>query len=205
MEDHRSRPLRRAGLDPDPVLQFERWFADVREAGAFEPEAMALATATSGGEPSARMVLLKGFDRRGFRFFTGYLSRKARELDSNPHAALLFHWPGVGRQVRIEGRVERATAEETAEYVRSRSRASQLSALASRQGEVILDRAELEARVAALDDRYSGEELPLPEEWGGYVLVPSAFEFWQHREHRLHDRFRYREAADGWEIERLSP
>lgn len=192
-------------LDRDPVRQFERWFADARAAGVFEPEAMALATATRAGEPSARMVLLKGFDERGFRFFTGHLSRKAVELDDNPRGALLFHWPGPGRQVRIEGRVQRLPRDETAAYVRTRSRASQLGALASRQSEVLADRAELEARVAALDERHAGEELPLPEDWGGYRLEPSAFEFWQHRDHRLHDRFRYRAADGGWELERLSP
>jgi pyridoxamine 5'-phosphate oxidase len=187
------------------MRQFERWFADAREAGAFEPEAMTLATATGAGEPSARMVLLKGVDERGFRFFTSYASRKGRELDQNPRAALLFHWQVVGRQVRVEGSVERLSARETETYVRSRSRASQLSALASRQSEVIPDREELEARVAALDERHVGEELPLPQDWGGYLLAPSSFELWQHRDHRLHDRFRYRAAAGGWEIERLSP
>lgn len=205
MEDRRSRPLRRADLDADPLRQFERWFADARDADAFEPEAMALATATAEGEPSARMVLLKGVDERGFRFFTGYASRKARELDGNPRAALLFHWPVVGRQVRVEGRVQRLPAAETEAYVRSRSRASQLSALASRQSEVIADREELEAGVAALEQLHAGAELPLPADWGGYLLAPSSYELWQHREHRLHDRFRYRQTPDGWVIERLSP
>ncbi len=191
--------LRRRDLDPDPLAQFVAWF---REAGVPVPEAMALATATPDGRPSARMVLLKGFDERGFVFFTSYTSRKGRELDANPHAALLFHWHEPGRQVRIEGAASKVPAEESAAYFRSRPRLSRLSAIASAQSEPVAARAELEARVAALEGEL---DPPRPAEWGGYVLEPDAYEFWQHRDDRLHDRFRYEREAGGWRIERLQP
>jgi pyridoxamine 5'-phosphate oxidase len=167
---------------------------------------MALATATLDGAPSARMVLLKGFDERGFTFFTSYESRKAAELHENPRAALLFHWKEAGRQVRIEGLVSRIEPEESAAYVRSRARESQLSALASPQSRAIESREELEALVGDLAERYEGSELPLPDNWGGFRLEPQVYEFWQHREHRLHDRLRYtQEPSRGWAIERLAP
>jgi pyridoxamine 5'-phosphate oxidase len=166
---------------------------------------MALATAAADGAPSVRMVLMKGYDERGFAFFTNYDGRKARELAANPQAALLFHWEHFGRQIRIEGRVERVPREETAAYVRTRPRGSQLSALASPQSQVVESREVLEARVAELAARYADAELPIPERWGGYRLVPRAFEFWQHRRDRLHDRFRYLPDGEGWRIERLAP
>ncbi len=200
-----DRPLDESGVDADPLCQFERWLAEAAEAGTFEPEAMALATATPAGAPSARMVLLKGFDRHGFRFFSAQESRKGRELEANPAAALLFHWPQLGRQVRIEGPVSRVPRAETEAYVRSRSRASQLSALASHQSEPVESRSELERRVRELDERHAGAELPVPEHWGGFRLEPELYELWQHREHRLHDRLRYRRSATGWELERLQP
>ncbi len=187
--------LRRAELDPDPLAQFAVWFAG-------QPTAMALATATPDGRPSVRMVLLKGFDERGFVFFSSYSSRKALELAANPQAALLFHWHELGRQVRIEGAVSRTRAEESDAYFRSRPLGSRLSAIASDQSEPVAARAELEARVAAL----RGElDPPRPEDWGGYVLAPIAFEFWQHRDDRLHDRFRYERDGGSWRIERLQP
>jgi pyridoxamine 5'-phosphate oxidase len=198
--------LREQDVDPDPLLQFRAWFEEAREAGVFEPEAVALATATPDGAPSARMVLLKGFDERGFRFFTSYESRKGSELEANPRAALLFHWKELGRQVRIEGSVERLPPEESAEYARSRSRASRLSALASPQSRVVASREELEALVAQAEERHRDGEVPIPAHWGGYVLLPRVYELWQHREHRLHDRLRYRpEQGVGWVVERLGP
>jgi pyridoxamine 5'-phosphate oxidase len=192
-------------VDPDPLHQFTAWFDEARAAGVFEPEAMALATATPEGAPSARMVLLKGFDERGFVFFTNYGSRKAHELESNPQAALLFHWKEIGRQVRIEGSVERVSAEETTAYVRTRGRASQLGALASPQSREIGSREELEALVADVDQRH-GAELPIPDSWGGYRLDPQVYELWQHGEARLHDRLRYRRDSGGeWVVSRLAP
>jgi pyridoxamine 5'-phosphate oxidase len=191
--------LRRRDLDLDPLAQFAAWF---REAGVPVPEAMALATATPDGRPSARMVLLKGFDERGFVFFTSYASRKGRELDANPHAALLFHWHEPGRQVRIEGAASKVPVEESDAYFRSRPLLSRLSAIASAQSEPVAARAELETRVAALEGELDPSR---PAEWGGYVLEPDAYEFWQHRDDRLHDRFRYEPEGAGWRIERLQP
>jgi pyridoxamine 5'-phosphate oxidase len=194
--------LRRSDLEPDPLAQFAAWFGAAGEAGVAVPEAMALATAAPDGAPSARMVLLKGFDARGFVFFTSYGSRKARDLAANPRAALLFHWQSLGRQVRIEGTVSRVPAEESDAYFRTRPLRSRLSAIASDQSEPVAERAVLEARVAALE---GDGDPPRPEEWGGYALDPAAYEFWQHRDDRLHDRFRYEREPGGWRIERLQP
>jgi pyridoxamine 5'-phosphate oxidase len=199
------RPLLERDADPDPLRMFLAWFAEARDSGMELPEAVALATATPNGAPSARMVLLKGADERGLLVFTSYLSRKSRELEANPRAALLFHWQALGRQVRVEGAVERCSREETERYVRSRPPASQISALASRQSEPIESRDVLEARVAELSARYADEEPPVPDDWGGYRLVPEEWEFWHHREDRLHDRLRYRPAPGGWTVERLAP
>jgi pyridoxamine 5'-phosphate oxidase len=203
MSDH-TTPLLEEELDADPLRQFESWIAAAADA-VREPEAMALATATALGEPSSRMVLLKKFDDRGFVFFSNYASRKGRELEANPRAALLFHWEPLGRQIRIEGPVERTSPKETAEYVRSRARGSQLSALASPQSQRIHTREELEDRVRELDRAYAGADLPLPEGWGGFRVTAQAIEFWQQRRDRLHDRFRYTREGDDWLIERLAP
>ncbi len=198
-------PLNEQDVDPDPVRQFAAWFAQAQGCGMRMPEAAALATADRDGAPSVRMVLVKSFGADGFSFYTNYSSRKARELESNPRAALLFHWDPLGRQVRIEGPVVRTSAEQSASYARSRPRGSQLSALASPQSEVLAGREELERRVAELSERYGEGELPAPEGWGGFVLSPDLFEFWQQRHDRLHDRLRYRLRAGRWAIDRLAP
>lgn len=197
--------LTRADLAEDPLEQFQRWFADAQETELPAPEAMALATAAADGAPSVRMVLLKGADESGFTFFTGYASRKAGELDANPRAALLFHWSPLGRQARIEGTVERVSAEESDTYFATRPRGAQLAASASRQSAVLANRDELDARVDELAGEYDGRDVPRPEHWGGYRLVPKAYEFWQHRDDRMHDRFRYERDGEGWSLERLSP
>jgi pyridoxamine 5'-phosphate oxidase len=196
--------LRRSDLDPDPLRQFERWYEEAGQAVEF-PEKASLATATPEGNPSVRMVLAKGFDEAGFRFHTGHDSRKARELSENPRGALLFYWEPLGRQVRVEGPVERVSDEQSQEYFRTRPRGGQIAAWASAQSQVIGSRGELEARVAELERRFEGEDVPLPPHWGGYRLEPEVWEFWQHRESRLHDRFRYRRDGERWAIDRLSP
>ncbi len=198
-------PLRKTDLRPDPVDQFAAWFGSAREAGVALPETVVLATAATDGAPSARAVLLKGLDERGFVFFTGYGSRKGRELAANPQAALLFLWPD--RQIRIEGTVERVAAEESDAYFRSRPFGSRVSAAVSPQSEVVPDRETLEAGAAALHAEYAGreDELPRPDGWGGFRLAPMTFEFWQHGDDRLHDRFRYRRDDGSWTVERLAP
>jgi pyridoxamine 5'-phosphate oxidase len=203
--DERVGELLERDADPDPLEEFRRWYADAEVAGIRAPHALALATATGEGAPSVRMVLLKGFDERGFVFYTGYVSRKAAELDLNPRAAMLFYWDPLGRQVRIEGPVEQVGEEESDAYFATRPRGAQLAATASRQSAVLSGRAKLDAQVAQLDRDYSGREVPRPEHWGGYRLVAETYEFWQHREDRLHDRLRYRREGGAWVIERLSP
>ena len=201
-----GKPLREEDIDPDPLGQFTIWFREASAAGIRMPEAAALATASVDGAPAARMVLVKSFDQRGFVFYSNYASRKGQELDANPRAALLFYWDPLGRQVRIEGTVEHASARESAAYVRSRPRASQLSALASPQSQTIDSRAELERRVAGLEERYRSGEPPLPANWGGFRLAAESLEFWQQRDDRLHDRLRFRRRGEGgWIVERLAP
>ena len=205
MSDSRARPLHRRGLDPEPLRQFETWHGEAHAAGEPLPEAVALATATSAAAPSVRMVLLKGFDERGFSFYSGYESRKGRELAENPRAALCFYWHGLGRQVRVEGAVERLAAEESDAYFASRPYNARLSAAASRQSEVVPGREQLEEAVTRLRRRYADEVVPRPPGWGGFVVLPDQYEFWQHREDRLHDRFLYRRDDEAWVIERLAP
>jgi pyridoxamine 5'-phosphate oxidase len=197
--DVRSRPLRKEDAGGDPLTLFHRWLDEARDRVEV-PEAVALATATADGRPSARMVLLKTADERGFTFFSGYESRKGRELAANPRAALLFHWYELGRQVRVEGRVERLPAAESDEYWATRPAPSRRSAASSRQSEVVDARETIEREAAAV-----AADVARPETWGGYLLVPDQFEFWQHRDDRLHDRLRYRRDGDAWLLERLAP
>jgi pyridoxamine 5'-phosphate oxidase len=201
-----SLPLRETEVDPDPLVQFAAWFDQASDAGLLMPEAVAVATATPDAAPSVRMVLMKHYDERGFQFFTNYGSRKATELDANPRAAMMFYWEALGRSVRIEGPVARTTADESADYVRSRPRSSQLSALASRQSQPVGSREELERTVEQLAERYADENPPVPAGWGGFRLAPERYEFWQNRDDRLHDRLLYTpDPGGGWRIERLSP
>jgi pyridoxamine 5'-phosphate oxidase len=206
-KEYEQDSLDESSVDRDPFRQFATWYDAAVAAGVPEPEAMTLSTATPDGRPSARIVLLRGFDARGFCFFTNYESRKGRELESNPHAALTVHWAALERQVRIEGRVERTTAAESDAYFTSRPSASRIGAWSSPQSAVIADRPALEQlferfRVEHPDDT----AIPRPDHWGGYRLVPERIEFWQGRPSRLHDRLRFsREAADTWLIERLAP
>jgi pyridoxamine 5'-phosphate oxidase len=197
--------LSEADVDPDPVVQFGRWFDDAKAADLVEPSAMTLATATADGVPSARMVLLRGVDQRGFVFYTNYQSRKAAELAANPRAALVFWWGALQRQVRVEGPVQPTGQEESAAYFRTRPPGSRLSAWASPQSRVIPGREVLDERVAELAARHPDGDIPLPPFWGGYRLVPEVVELWQQRPDRLHDRLRYTRTPGGWRIERLAP
>jgi pyridoxamine 5'-phosphate oxidase len=192
-------------LDPDPLRQFQLWFAEARASGIEVPEAMALATATAAGQPSVRMVLLKGADERGFDFYTNYESRKGGELETNPYAALLFHWQPLGRQVRVEGMVERVPEQESKAYFRTRPLGSRLAAWASPQSRPLADRAELELLYAEAATRFPDDEVARPPHWGGFRLDPGTYEFWQHADNRLHDRIRYERDGDGWKRERLAP
>jgi pyridoxamine 5'-phosphate oxidase len=199
-------PLREEDVDPDPIRQFERWFEEATQAGAFQPEAAAVATATPDGAPSVRVVLVKQAGPGGFVFYSNYESRKGRELAANPRAALMFHWELPGRVVRIEGPVARTTRSESTAYAQSRPRGSQISALASPQSRPIPSREWLEQRVEELAERFAGDEVPLGESWGGFRLTPERFEFWQHRADRRHDRLLYTpDGTGGWRMERLAP
>ena len=194
-----------ADQDRHPVELFGDWFAAADKCGLFLPEAMTLATSSPEGVPSARMVLLKGFDRNGFTFFTNYGSRKSSELDRNPNAALVFHWNVLQRQVRIEGRVERTSSEESSEYFGTRPRGSRIAAWASRQSEVMLNRDVLEQNFADKQAQFGDGEIQRPDFWGGYSLNPDGIEFWQGRVNRMHDRLRFSRSGSGWRSEWLYP
>ncbi len=198
-------PLLESGLNPDPIPQFQRWFDEAVAAGISQPNAMTLATVSRDVQPSARIVLLKRVDKRGFEFYTNYLSRKGRELGENPHAALTFHWEPLGRQVRIEGDAARVSAEESDAYFRSRPVEHQIGAWASSQSEPAT-REEVDRRFEETKAKYAGVTIPRPPHWGGFRVAPRTIEFWQRRLARLHDRIRYERQPDGsWRIQRLSP
>ena len=200
-----TRGLPDADPGLDPIQLFGQWFAAARKAGILLPEAMTLATASADGAPSARMVLLKGFDERGFEFYTNLGSRKADELTANPRAALCFHWGVLQRQVRIEGDVTQLSRKASAAYFRTRPRGSQVGAWASRQSQPLEDREMLARRVREIEKRFEGGEVPLPDFWGGYMLEPQRIEFWQGRADRLHDRLLFQREGDGWSSRRLHP
>jgi pyridoxamine 5'-phosphate oxidase len=198
-------PLEEAAVDADPMAQLARWLKDAEAAGMIEPSAMTLATATPDGQPSARIVLYKGPHEGGLTFYTNYESRKGGELAANSRAALVFWWDKLERSVRVEGRVAKLPRAMSETYARSRPRGSQLGALTSRQSRVVASRRELERRLAENEAKLGGQEVPVPANWGGYLLRPAMFEFWQGRRDRLHDRLVYRAEGAGWRVERLEP
>ena len=207
MHSATDQALRESDVHANPFVQFQQWLEQAAAAGTALPEAMTLATATADGRPSARMVLLRGCDERGFVFFTNYESRKAGDLTANPRAALVFFWEPQDRQVRVEGRVEKVSAEESDTYFHSRPRGSRLGAWASPQSQVLPGRDALDAWVNEMEAKYAGQDVfPRPPHWGGYRVVPELIEFWQGQPSRLHDRLRYQRQADGsWKIDRLAP
>jgi pyridoxamine 5'-phosphate oxidase len=204
-KEYSRHSLDELDVDLNPFVQFQQWFEQAVKAELPEPNAMALATATPDGRPSVRMVLLKGFDERGFVFYTNYEGRKSVELAANPQAAVLFFWVELERQVRVEGTVEKTSKQESDEYFKTRPLESRLSAWASKQSSIIPSRGFLEQKMSDLEHRYGNREIPLPPFWGGFRIQPQAFEFWQGRENRLHDRVRYMLQGGVWHIERLSP
>jgi pyridoxamine 5'-phosphate oxidase len=196
--------LTASSVNKNPYKQFAKWFSEVMKSGFLEPNAMTVATASPGGRPSARILLLKGFDERGFVFFSNYKSRKGKELEQNPYASLLFYWDRLERQVRIEGKIEKITKEESEAYFNTRPYKSRLGAWASDQSSVIGGRSVIIKEFLKYMLKFK-THVPLPEKWGGYRLIPDTFEFWQGRPNRLHDRIRYKKNKDGWKIERLAP
>jgi pyridoxamine 5'-phosphate oxidase len=203
--DYARESLSEGDVDPDPIRQFEKWFGQAMRAGLIEPNAMTLATSTRDGHPSARMVLLKGVDARGFVFFTDYRSRKGAELDVNPHVSLCFWWDALQRQVRVTGTASRVSREESEAYFRTRPRGSRIGAWASHQSAPLASREALESGVARVEREHPRDDVPLPPHWGGYCVAPDAIEFWQGRPSRLHDRIVYTQRAGAWVIGRLSP
>ena len=204
-QQYASSILEEADADQDPFKQFQIWFDEACAAEFIEPNAMNIATVNESGDISSRMVLMKDFDEHGFVFFTNYESNKANDLSSTQQAALTFWWDKLHRQVRVRGLVEKVTREETVEYFHSRPRGSQIGAIASKQSSVIKDSDYLAAEYKKIEEKYEGAEIPCPEHWGGYRVIPEQFEFWQGRPNRLHDRLRYSKTSTDWKIERLSP
>jgi pyridoxamine 5'-phosphate oxidase len=204
-KDYQTKRLEKPTVRKNPFEQFEIWLAEAITEAVDEPNAMVLTTATAGGKPSARVVLLRGFDKKGFVFFTNYDSRKGREIAENPQASLLFYWTKLERQVRIEGVISKTSRKLSEDYFASRPRASQIGAWASAQSRVIRDRRELEEKISGWETRFAGKAVVCPEFWGGYLLKPDLFEFWQGGESRIHDRLRYTKKRAVWKIERLSP
>ena len=204
-QDYKSAKLSEKDIVKNPINQFEKWFSDAMEAQIYEPNVMTLATATPSGMPDARIVLLKGFDENGFSFYTNYLSRKGKELKKNPYACLVFFWAELERQVRIEGHIEKLDKETSEAYFHSRPQGSQIGAIASPQSQVIVSREELEKKVEKLSKEYEGKIIPKPAHWGGFLVKPTAIEFWQGRSSRLHDRIKYTLVNGLWKIERLAP
>ncbi|HET8828602.1 MAG TPA: pyridoxamine 5'-phosphate oxidase [Pelobium sp.] len=205
-QDYRSASLNEDDVDQNPYQQFEKWFQEALNAKVTEPNAMTLATSNGSCIPSARVVLLKEFTDEGFVFYTNYNSKKGREIAESPYAALVFFWPDLERQVRIEGVVERVSEDESSTYFKSRPRGSQLGALSSPQSEIIPNRKFLEERLEKLTEKYKGQEIEKPEHWGGYRVMPNRIEFWQGRSNRLHDRILYVQEKDqSWKFERLAP
>ncbi len=204
-QEYHTDPLRQEDMDLDPLVEFQRWFAAAIEREPFEANAMTLATCDSQGKPSARVVLLKELDARGFVFFSNYLSRKGQEMAANPQASLVFYWPQQHRQVRVEGVVERLPEADSDSYFESRPRGSRLGAWASQQSQPLASREALEEALQAVSQRFPDEAIPRPPHWGGYRVVPSLVEFWQGRHDRTHDRLEYRLQSDGWRRQRLMP
>ena len=204
-QDYRMASLSESDVAADPILQFQKWFSEAVNAKLYEPNVMTFATADSDGKPSARIVLLKGFDEQGFVFYTNYESKKAQDLVEDPQAALVFFWAELERQVRIEGIVSKVDKEISEAYFQSRPTGSQIGAIASAQSSVLTDRSILEERVAELTAQYEGKTIPKPEHWGGYLVEPNHIEFWQGRSSRLHDRITYDYTDGSWKINRLAP
>ncbi len=204
-QEYSLKSLTKKDVNPDPFMQFGNWFEETVLSAPEMPNAVILSTVGQKGRPSSRVVLLKGFSEEGFIFFTNYLSRKGLELEKNPFASLLFFWPELERQIRIEGRVEKISPELSSEYFASRPRLSQIGALASHQSEIAKNRSVLEEKFQSLEKDLEGKEVPRPEHWGGYNLIPDYFEFWQGRRSRLHDRISYWLEQSEWKIKRLSP